>query len=49
LGAVAKATTRPDAFFNGSIDEVAVWNIGQPDSSVSSLWNNGVGRFYATF
>ena len=45
IGACAKVNTIPDCLFNGSIDEVAIWNTGLSDEQVSFLWNNGNGIF----
>ena len=38
----------PDSvgFFNGSLDEIAIWNRALTDDEVSEIYNDGKGRFY---
>jgi hypothetical protein len=46
IGCLAKASTTPDSFFKGRIDEVALWNIGLAEDQIADLYNGGTGKFY---
>lgn len=37
------------SLFNGTIDEVALWNRLTTDTEDDDLWNGGAGKFYADF
>lgn len=49
LAAVAKSNTIPDSFFQGCMDEIALWNKALSNAEVTYLYNNGSGIFFNNF
>ena len=45
IGTVVRPTQTNLEYFNGTIDEVAVWNDTKDDAEILELWNGGQGNF----
>jgi hypothetical protein len=49
IGCVSRSSFTPDLFFNGLIDQVAVWNITLSQEQVNALYNSGDGNAYSNW
>lgn len=49
VGATTRSTTTPDWFFNGLIDQVAVWNHALDQTKIDAIYNSGNGLAYTSW
>ena len=47
VGCVAASSWRPDAFFNGRLDQIAIWDKELKPNDVQELYNNGSGKKFS--
>jgi hypothetical protein len=49
IGALNRSSYTPDQFFNGLIDQTAIWNIELTQAQVTALYNGGSGLAYTNW